>query len=68
MDKDEEKAILGSIVKSVLSVADPLKIVLFGSRARGDCRDDSDFEVLVIIRNLEDEFEATLALNRASSH
>ncbi len=30
------------------------RVVLFGSRARGDARDDSDYDVAVFLRDLED--------------
>ncbi len=30
------------------------KLILFGSRARGDARPDSDYDVAVIVRNLSD--------------
>jgi predicted nucleotidyltransferase len=36
------------IVRRILAVATPQKIVLFGSRARGDHRPDSDIDILVI--------------------
>ncbi len=36
------------IVRRIRAVADPRKIVLFGSRARGDHRPDSDIDLLVI--------------------
>ena len=36
------------IVRRIRSVADPRKIVLFGSRARGNHRPDSDIDLLVI--------------------
>jgi predicted nucleotidyltransferase len=36
------------IVRRIRAVADPQKIVLFGSRARGDHRPDSDIDLLVI--------------------
>jgi uncharacterized protein len=32
----------------IIEAVDPLKIILFGSRARGDARPDSDFDILVI--------------------
>ncbi len=40
-----------AIVRSVLSVEVPLRIVLFGSRSRGDNRPNSDWDVAVVIRN-----------------
>jgi uncharacterized protein len=36
------------IVRRIRAVATPQKIVLFGSRARGDHRPDSDIDILVI--------------------
>lgn len=36
------------IVQRIRSVANPRKIVLFGSRARGEHRPDSDIDLLVI--------------------
>lgn len=36
------------IVRRILSVGKPLKVVLFGSRARGDHKPDSDIDILVI--------------------
>ena len=39
---------LAEIIDRILQVTDPDRIVLFGSRARGDARPDSDFDFLVI--------------------
>nr|WP_294512407.1 nucleotidyltransferase domain-containing protein [uncultured Rhodopila sp.] len=30
------------------------KIILFGSRARGEARDDSDYDIAVVVRDLSD--------------
>lgn len=42
------EGLLAEIVRRIKSVGDPLKIVLFGSRARGDYKPDSDIDILVI--------------------
>lgn len=39
---------LQEIVRRLLAVGTPQKIILFGSRARGDARPDSDYDLLVI--------------------
>ncbi len=40
--------LLDEVVRRVLLVGSPLKIVVFGSRARGDSRPDSDLDLLII--------------------
>jgi uncharacterized protein len=39
---------LHEIIKRVLSVGGPQKVILFGSRARGDAKPGSDYDLLVI--------------------
>jgi predicted nucleotidyltransferase len=61
----EEKKLIKNIISSV---ADGLgvkihKIVLFGSRARGDFREDSDWDILIITAGeLETKIRRKLAL------
>lgn len=40
--------LLKEIVRRIFSVGSPLKIFLFGSRARGQARPDSDIDLLII--------------------
>ena len=40
--------LLQEIVRRILRAGSPQKIVLFGSRARGDARPDSDIDLLII--------------------
>jgi uncharacterized protein len=44
---DEE--LLKQITDTIVDVAHPIKILLFGSRARGDERPDSDLDLMVIM-------------------
>lgn len=40
--------LLDTMVRRILQVGSPERIVLFGSRARGDARPDSDVDLLII--------------------
>jgi uncharacterized protein len=46
------------------ATAAPAKVILFGSRARGDSDDRSDFDFLVIEREVEDRFGEMARLGR----
>lgn len=39
---------LEEMVQRILAVGNPQKIILFGSRARGNAQPDSDYDILVI--------------------
>ncbi|HJN19259.1 MAG TPA: nucleotidyltransferase domain-containing protein, partial [Armatimonadota bacterium] len=53
--------VIQEIVDAFVRVANPRKIILFGSHARGDAKPDSDLDFLVV----EDEpFEATRSRRR----
>ena len=43
-----DDALLGQMVETIVREASPEAIILFGSRARGDARTDSDFDLLVV--------------------
>lgn len=46
------------------AVPGPAKVILFGSHARGDADDQSDFDFLVIQRDVDDRFAETARLGR----
>jgi predicted nucleotidyltransferase len=43
--------ILDDLVRRIIAVVQPQRIVLFGSAARGDMRPDSDIDILVVVPN-----------------
>jgi len=45
--------ILESIIASVVRIADPDKIILFGSRAKGKAKKDSDYDICVLKKNIK---------------
>jgi predicted nucleotidyltransferase len=46
-------ALLAEIIRRIVAASDPQEIILFGSRARGDARSDSDLDLLVIKEDIE---------------
>jgi predicted nucleotidyltransferase len=52
-------------VATIASAARPERIVLFGSHARGDANDDSDLDLLVIERQVENRGSEMVRLRRA---
>ena len=43
-----DQEILAEVVRRIVEVADPEKIILFGSAARGDMTRDSDLDLLIV--------------------
>lgn len=43
-----EQAILEDVIDRIVDVAAPERIILFGSAARGDVRQDSDVDLLIV--------------------
>ena len=62
---EETDRLMAEIVARVRGVADPERIVLFGSRARGAGRPGSDFDVLVIKDSHEPRYRRSAPLYSA---
>lgn len=59
-----EQIIINQIVKAVLSVIVPDKIILFGSQAYGNPSKSSDYDILIIKDGLQNHYELLKKLYR----
>jgi predicted nucleotidyltransferase len=58
--------LIQEMVDRIVREFDPVKVILFGSQARGDARPDSDVDLLVVMDDpLEDEFETGVEIMNA---
>ena len=48
-DEIDIDALLARMANQLAGKLNPLQIILFGSRARGDAREDSDIDLLVVV-------------------
>lgn len=56
------KKLLSEMVKRIREATNPERIVLFGSRARGTARADSDYDLLVIKESDEPRYKRSAPL------
>ena len=57
--------LIAIIVDRIVRQFDPVRIILFGSRARGEARADSDVDLLVVLSKVSDKRRAAIAIRRA---
>ena len=55
---------INEAVQRLVEAAHPKKIILFGSRARGEEREDSDLDLVVVEDQVENRVEEMVRLNR----
>jgi len=58
---------LSEAIELITGKFDPLRIILFGSRARGEARLDSDLDLLVVLPEIENKRAVTIELMRTLS-
>jgi uncharacterized protein len=56
---------LDEIVTRLVALASPVKIILFGSHARGEAKPDSDLDLLVVEKQVAEQYDEALRLDRA---
>ncbi|TDB37021.1 MAG: hypothetical protein D9V44_10620 [Actinobacteria bacterium] len=57
--------VLGGWVDAIVTGFDPIRIILFGSHARGAAGRDSDVDLLVVLPEVEDELSTSVAIMSA---
>jgi predicted nucleotidyltransferase len=60
-----DESALGTAVRRIVERFDPDEVILFGSRARGDAREDSDYDLLIIGPSSESRAHRTGPVYRA---
>ena len=56
---------LPAMVGRIVRLVDPVRIVLFGSRARGATGPDSDYDLLVVLDTVESRRRSAVAIRRS---
>ncbi len=54
-----------AIVETIVRVAQPERVILFGSRAKGTAQAGSDYDFLVVVRGVRNEREVSRRIYRA---
>ena len=60
--------LLSVMIEQIVHNFDPLRIILFGSQARGDAGPKSDVDLLVVLSEVADKRRAAIEIRRALAH
>ncbi|MFQ5589290.1 MAG: nucleotidyltransferase domain-containing protein [Nitrospiria bacterium] len=65
MKAENHKSITKKIVNTIVESVYPEKVILFGSRAKGNYRKDSDYDFIIIKSGVKNEREVSRRIYRA---
>ena len=57
--------VIQQAVKRIVEAARPSKVILFGSYGRGDAREDSDLDLMVIEPKVSSKYDEMVRLRKA---
>ena len=57
-----DPSLVDEIVRRVVQAAQPEKLILFGSRARGNARPNSDYDLLVVNPSAEPRYKRSIPI------
>lgn len=61
-------SIIQEAIRRLIVAANPVKVILFGSFARGDNTEGSDLDLIVILPTVTDRYAEMVGLRRALAH
>lgn len=64
IDQGDAAAWVQSITERIVQNFDPLRIILFGSHARGEAGTESDIDLLVVLPHVVDKRQAAIDIRR----
>lgn len=64
-DQNISTDILEQLVERLVRLASPVKIILFGSTARGEAHPRSDLDLLIVEKDVVEQYDEALRLDRA---
>jgi len=56
--------IVNQLLAIIINIANPDKVILFGSHARGDAGEESDYDFIILKRNIINERDVTRPIYR----
>ena len=62
---EADEATLQEVIRRLVAAVDPEKIILFGSRARGDHSPDSDLDILIVADSSQPRHRRAICAYRA---